>query len=212
MKAVFTICAAVGRSLRRCNNQLSGFRGHFRFAVTSVALLLGLLLASTPASATVFVFDQMAASIPGLSFNASITINGDFSNLPTLTSHSNPINFGSLLAFDISSPIGHFALGDFTSPSLPFFDFPDWTISPSGIVFVSSDDSSDFRITGFGTDSIIGGATESGGPCFHTGACVATGTWVPIPEPPTSFILVSALFLAALLGEARDRTEHRLSE
>ena len=176
----------------------------------------GLLLASwllvSPALATVFAFQQISASVPELFIDATISINGDFSDLPTIDSNSNPIDFGNLLAFDIITPVGHFTLSDFQPacgvPIGCIPGFPNWSISPTGIDFIDAAAASDFFIHGFGFGSTINVDTDnpfvSPPECFSSGVCAVTGNWIAatIPEPSSITLLVMGL---AALCRARHR-------
>src|SRR3954447_24620013 len=138
----------------------------------AASFLLGSWLLASPALATVFLFNQTSASEPGIFVSAAISINGDFSDLPTVNSNDNPIFLGNLRAFDIVLPIpdmrgGHYTLSDFMlpcsldSPSC-FAGFPIWTISPGGVTFISALDETNSSIDGFGINSTISFISDAG--------------------------------------------------
>ena len=162
--------------------------------------LSGLLfIVASPACATLLVYEQTSASVPGLSISASMTVDGGLSDLPTLNQSSSPINFGNLLKFDLLAPNGvTYTLADFVAPfNCSPLCFPQWSISPSGIVFINATDSSDFIIT-FALGTI---QFDTDGPsnlgCNVTGTCVTTGNWRSIAEPSsTALILVGLSALA----------------
>src|SRR5258708_38837041 len=105
---------------------------------------------------TTFIFEQLTVSEPGFSINSSITVNGDLTNLPSINSHSLPIDFGNLISFYFAAPgmfgppnqgppfiQGTYTVADFTH-SNPFF--PLWSISPDAISFIDSHDATAFSI------------------------------------------------------------------
>jgi len=178
-------------------------------ALAGMAAGLYCLLA-IPASATSFVFDETASSVPGFFVSASITINDGFADLPSVSNRGNPgpYPFGNgfaLQAFDIILPAvpseAHYTLADFTASGFPF-DFPQWSISPDGITFINKSDTTDFFIRGFDPLSTI--QFESDGPtvppdCHFTGRCIASGHWVPVPEPSSAALLITVIGIAFAL-------------
>jgi hypothetical protein len=172
-------------------------------AVAVAILSIGL---AVPAFAETFTFDQLATSVPGFFVYATITVNGDsLSDLPTVDSTSNPIDFGNLTAFQISSNgFGNaaFNLGYFTGP-MPPFNFPSWSISPDRIFFLDRFDENIFTISGLASGlSSIEVGNEATPPCNGPengpGACVATGVWVP--EPSTISLLIAFIMAGLLLN------------
>ena len=161
---------------------------------------------SSPARATVFVYQQTSASVPGLSINAAMTIDGGLNNLPTLSQSSAPIDFGNLLAFDLLAPNGMtYTLADFVAPFDLGFHFPQWSISPSGISFIDATDLNDFFISfHLGTIQFDTDGPSSPPYCSRTGACISTGHWASIPEPSgATLIIVGLLALYFFVGSAR---------
>ena len=164
-------------------------------------------IVSSPARATLFVYEQTSASVPGLFISASMSINGGLSDLPTLNQSSVPIDFGDLLAFELLAPNGvTYTLNDFVAPFNLGFQFPQWSISPSGITFVDADDLNDFFVSfAQGTIQFDTDGPSNPPDCSHTGACVSTGHWVAsIPEPSSkALMLVGLLVLCLFAGSAR---------
>jgi len=156
---------------------------------------------AAPARATLFVYEQTSASVPGLSIDTSITVNGGLSDLPTLTQSSTPIGFGNLLAFDLQAPDGvTYTLANFVAPS--GFGFPLWSISPQGISFNNS--ASDFAIFfAAGTIQFETDAPSNPRDCGITGRCVTTGHWAAIAEPAGAGLILVGL---SALGLWRRRT------
>lgn len=147
---------------------------------------------AAPAHATLLVYEQTSASVPGLSIDASITVVGGLSDLPTLNQFSTPIDFGNLLAFDLEAPDGvTYTLANFVAPS--GFGFPLWSISPAGISFNNS--ASDFIIA-FATGTIRFETDAPSNPrdCMTTGQCVTTGHWAAIAEPAGAGLVLVGLF------------------
>jgi hypothetical protein len=194
---------------------MGGYRHTLVRGLIGFGFLLAGWLPAFPTAAAIFTFQQTAASVPGLVVTATMTIDGDPSDLPTIDSASvsDPVDFDRLLAFDLVSPVGHFALSDFTPMCLSFigctFGFPDWSISPGGISFIDALDASDFFITGLGHNSTI--QVDTDGPvtppeCGITGACVVTGNWIAaaiVPEPSSMLLLIAGLAAACLARHHR---------
>jgi hypothetical protein len=179
--------------------------------------IIGVVLLVLPVSAwaTLFVFEQESASLPGLSVSASITINGGFSDLPTVNSHSSPIDFGNLLALSFVAPgaiAGTYSLSDFVAPP-PFHNFPLWSINPTRIDFVDALDSNDFHMMGFGAISQITLNTDGPFLCHRTGACVVTGIWEPAPEPASLALFATGLAAIALVHRRKcSRADTRVNK
>lgn len=180
----------------------------FRWAAKcgAAAVIAAPILVSTPALATIYVYDQTSASVPGLLISASITVNGDLSNLPHTSSTSNPIDFGNLLAFALSAPnaLGiSYTLSEFVAPQTigPDMGFPKWTIDPGpNISFISGNDLDQFTIMG-GNIAIN---SDYDAICPTTGACTAHGNWDPVSEPPSlAMLAVGAIWLSAAGGRRR---------
>ena len=188
-------------------------------AIAAAAIALCSLWAAA-ASATTFVYKETGSSVPGLLISASITIDGGFSNLPTIDNTYPPppagYDFGALTAFSITVPVGGdqatYTLADFTAQcdfSCPIAAFPQWSISPGGIGFINSIDRTDFYIIGFDPVSQI--EFESDAPtqppdCEQTAVCIATGVWAAVPEASSAALLLTALLgLAPPTASARRR-------
>lgn len=148
---------------------------------------------ASPARATLIVYEQTSASVPGLSISASMTVNGGLSDLPTLNQSSTPIDFGNLLGFDLLAPNGvTYTVADFVAPSA--FGFPLWNISPSGISFIDATDSSDFIISfALGTIQFETDGPSTPPDCQRTGACITTGYWSAIAEPSSTALILVGL-------------------
>lgn len=166
-------------------------------------------IVSSPAHATLLVYEQTSASVPGLRISASMSIDGGLSHLPTLNQASTPIDFGHLLGFELAAPNGvTYTLNDFVAPFGLGFQFPQWSISPSGIFFIDAADLNDFSISfGKGTIQFDTDGPSNPPACHSTGACVTTGYWASIPEPSgKSLVLVGLLALLCLVaGNSRHR-------
>ena len=149
-------------------------------------------IVASPACATLLVYEQTSASVPGLSISASMTVDGGLADLPTLNQSSTPIEFGNLLQFALSAPNGvTYTLANFVVPSN--FGFPLWSVSPSGIDFIDATDANDFFIS-FAAGTIqfdTDGPSDLG--CNVTRACVTTGTWKSIAEPSSTALILVGL-------------------
>jgi hypothetical protein len=176
----------------------------------SGVIFFGLSLSSIPASATVFVFNQTATTVPGFSVTGSISIDGGIGDLPTINSHqSPPVNFGNLLAFELYAGAVSYGLGAFTPVCGTGSDLdcgdntPIWDISPGGINFYGFQGSSEFSITGFGAASTVQfGDDNLGAICSHPseeGICIATGNWDSVPAPASLPLFVTGLGLMGWL-------------
>jgi hypothetical protein len=188
--------------------------------IIGIALAMFVAQGSASARADLFVFHQTSATVSDLSVSSSISINGNLSDLPTVTSRSNPINFGDLKDLFLSTN-GYptpFSLADFcpSSPGGPvacnrelsYQGFPDWFISPSAIDFIDARDENQFDITGFGASSTIYVASDyEGSPdCGITGRCFVTGYWALVPEPPALALLITGLLALGFIGLRRAAT------
>jgi hypothetical protein len=170
---------------------------------------------AAPARATLFIYEQTSASVPGLSITASMSINGGVSDLPTLNQSSVPIDFGNLLAFELLAPNGMtYTLADFVAPFNLDAQFPQWRISPGEIFFIDANDSSDFHVL-FGPGTIQFDTDRPSVPpdCSQTGACVSTGHWTAaaIPEPSGPALVLFGLFaLFLVVGHSPLQTTARI--
>jgi hypothetical protein len=199
-----------------------------------ILIALGLLLSlnsSAQATPVTYEFFETSFSVncsfpilctpPPTSFNpsVSITINGTFADLPTLSSESlfnlctpgpPPFFFPQCPVTDFGHLIG-LSVVPGTAPqfwvgfgpvgfSLSSFRVGDhnlqWTISPQGIVWLDATDDLQWSITGnwtqvnYAADSVCNGF---GGAPFQS--CTATGVFAPVPEPST-LALVGPVLLA----------------
>ncbi len=182
-----------------------------------VAMFLLLASAAVLADPIRYEYNQTSATVPGLVITSSITINGGFTDLPTIASvgcgpvFGGPpcpasLDFGNLLAFDITVPGGTYTLADFVDPGMlpgphPIepWPYPSWLITPSGIRFINSIDDQDFSINfapgtiSFNTDN------AAYAPCSTSGVCVTTGAFVPVPVPePATMALLAIGAIPAL--------------
>jgi hypothetical protein len=169
-------------------------------------ICLALVVPAQVAGATTYVFDQTSASVPGLEVFGDMTINGGFADLPTLSnfcqSPCGPVNYGNLLAIQMSANFTgvQFTRGNLTQSPDPTA-FPMWDIAPDGsldpgIRFIDAADLGDIFDRGW-ENATIQTDTDSGGPCFFTGACRVTGHWVAVGVPESSSL---TLLANALLG------------
>jgi hypothetical protein len=152
---------------------------------------------------------------------ASITVNGDLSDLPFIVTQcctvgppSSPIDFGNLLAFDFDLlPAALFVvtLSNFKPACLgppTSCMIGSWIIAPGEISFGDAFNEFDIRIfsggnsrISFGGDNLLP-CTDSG---LFGGLCTVTGQWIAVPEPATSWIFATGLGLMALLAWRRRR-------
>lgn len=146
---------------------------------------------AVPARATLFVYDQSSASVPGLSISASLTVNGGLSDLLTMNQSTAPIDFGNLLAFNLLAPDGvTYTLANFVAPSS--LGFPLWSISPDGIWFNNTQ--SDFAISfAAGTIKFDTDAPSNPRDCGITGRCATAGHWDAIAEPGGTALILTGL-------------------
>lgn len=198
-----------------------GFR---TFWVLAVIALLG--VSDLPVAASPITYQYIQTSASGsFVMSALITVDEDFSDLPTLSSTSflfmpgTPIDFGNLSSFYFRPSFypesSATTLDDFVAPYF-FIFFPEWQISPIGISYNNTFDSFTVNLaTGTVTFRSDNGSTG----CF-TGPCVATGAWapvselpgVPIPEPSGVMLFASALAVLALAHRttlAKSAEDHR---
>jgi hypothetical protein len=198
--------------MRNVLNATRRFREVAKAALTSCAIFLGVVLGAAPASATLFVFDQTSTTVPGLSVTASISVqDGDFSGIPTISTligsptPTLPIDFGTLLAFDLRSLGPAFVTGDISQ----FYACvqclgPYWLISPGGFINFGCCNTENYMIEGFGRDSTIQVDSDAG-PCHEDSnpVCIVTGNWDPVPEPSTIWVLVMGLGLMGWMAGRR---------
>src|SRR4051794_39981515 len=94
-----------------------------RFMLTGIAGLLCAVMAHASQAAT-YLFQETSSMVPGLFVSSSITINGGFADLPTLSNAGpGPYDFGNLVSFDLILPISsdqsHYSLADFIAMCFP---------------------------------------------------------------------------------------------
>ena len=192
---------------------------------------LMLLFSPREASANLFKFHETGCSLRNgqicseVSVVASITINGDFDDLPainectptefTCTPIPRPIDFGNLLDFSFggnaTSP-GLCAGGCAPNPiTLAFFSMVpldpstfslfQWSISPGGISLEWLEDQFSFT---FNTDPTVTSPTmfvsSDNTDCF--GHCVISGYWA-VPEPAPVLMLLGPIFILLLIPRRR---------
>ena len=193
-----------------------------RRMVVAVAWLLLVTPRAASADVITYEFVQTSASLPGLVFDASITIDGTFADLPTINCLTNLFSLlpppgchadlTPLLDLEVKIPGSGsaFWLTEFElrvpppecftgTISCPAFQYPSWSLSPAALMYLSI-----FTTWGISFDAI---ATIAYGADFGTCAgsyfdtnCTATGVWqastAGAPEPPT--VVLFAAFLTAL--------------
>jgi hypothetical protein len=188
----------------------AGFRS---FRVLAVAVLLG--VSELPVAASPITYQYMQTSASGsFVMSAFITVDENFSDLPTLSSNDfhfmpgTPIDFGNLTAFyfrpSFYSESFATTLDHFVAPYL-FILFPQWQVSPTLISYNNAFDS--FAVN-FATGTVTFRSDNGSTGCF-TSQCVATGVWAPvselpapIPEPPSIMLFASALAVLAVARRA----------
>ena len=155
-------------------------------AVAAIGVVAATWLPSADAIAvpTTYVFQQTSSNVSDFSAVASVIVNGTLADLPTITNVGNPgpYDFESLLGLNFQIPGTDFSIGlnNFIAPTLPG-GYPDWTISPSSIDFLTARGLVAFRFT-FTPSAAV--TTVSGVPCITV--CTANGSWVvDVPEPPS---------------------------
>jgi len=199
----------------------------FRPKLFAATVLAVLAWSAGPAAATVYTFVETSSTLPGVTVQSTITVNGTLADLPSITwepaegmcepyACSNPpasFDFGALTGFTFSTnafpPGDSYSLADFDAPpGSQYCDCYMWSISSGGIYFNNSSDEFGIGVasaftstTGFmNTDSTLGVG------CGETGACQFTGYWA-VPEPPAVAIFATGLLLLGLLGwRSRQRT------
>lgn len=159
------------------------------------------------ATPTTYAYKQASSTFPSFHVTGTLSIDGTFSDLPTVDNLSNPgpYNFGNLLGLSLSMDGRSYSLADYTSSNV--LGFPLWSISPSEIRFIDAADSTDYLLQFFGSDQISFNADFSfSGNCSITGACKAFGTWVAVtaPEPITVAIFLMGLGGVIALRRRRD--------
>jgi hypothetical protein len=170
-------------------------------------ICLALVVPAQVAGATTYVFEQTSASVPGLIVTGEMPINGGFADLPTLSNFCHapcgPVDYGNLLAFEMSAPLSFIAFtrANLTQSPDPTA-FPMWDIAPDGATSFGGPgirfNNSHSDIFDFGWENAtIQTDTDSGSPCFFTGACRVTGHWVAVGVPESSSL---TLLAGALLG------------
>lgn len=187
--------------------------GGFRtFWVLAVIALLG--ISDLPVAASPITYEYVQTSASGsFVMSASITVDEDFADLPTLSSNSflfmpgTPIDFGNLSSFYFRPSFLLYAttLDDFVAPYF-FIFFPEWQISPTGISYNNTFDSFTLNLA---TGTVTFRSDNASTGCF-TGPCVASGAWspvselpgVPVPEPSGVMLLASAFAALALARRA----------
>jgi hypothetical protein len=138
-------------------------------------------LPATAAPAT-YVYDQTSSSVPQFTVTASLVVNGDLGDIPSISNtNPGPYDFGNLLSFNVALPGANVSLSDFTSKNL--FGFPIWSITQGGgFFFLDKTDSFDFNI---GNGPIHYNTDNQNTGCGFTGLCTGAGHWVAVPEPVT---------------------------
>jgi len=160
-----------------------------------------------------YQFVQSGTSLPGLTIPASLTIDGTFADLPTIScTPCSPrgFEFGPLSALSVNIPTNiTYTLADFTGVPLGPSLVPQWWISPTEIRYFD-----DFE--GFAIDLVtpsISYSSDSYAPCFLA-PCIVTGTFeaeraiedapspAAVPEPGTIFLVLTGL--VAVLARHRN--------
>jgi hypothetical protein len=154
-----------------------------------------------------YQFVQTGASQPGLKIPASLTIDGTFADLPTISCPGcapAAFHFQPLVAFTLDLPTGRtYTLADFIGAPIPLV-VPQWWISPTEIRYFD-------RFDGFRIDLVaesISYSSDTYAPCFLA-PCVVTGAFTAVPDsgpapvPESSTILLVCTGLAAIHAARR---------
>lgn len=192
------------------------------------AAIIGLLgLFVPPASAMPITYDYHPTSLTlaqniasytlaDITLDISITIDGSFSDLPTLSSQiPGPHDFGDLLGFSfvatsfglhaVPITLASFVPHCFPQPCDPIT--PGWSVSPDEITFESTNDT---IALGFNTDplsTVTSLKFDSDGPTICFFHCQFTGYWSAeaIPEPASIVLFGSGLIGLAMIRRRRSR-------
>ena len=162
-------------------------------AVVGIAATAFIFPVAAIAVPTTYVFREASSTVPGFEPIASITVNGTLADLPTVTNVGNagPYDFGNLSAlhFQIDA-FGHtLSLNNFITPQAG--GFPEWTISPKLIEFLTPTIAFEFTLSPGATLT-----TRGESPCGSL--CIATGSWdaVSVLEPSSLSVFMATLMLA----------------